>query len=248
MDPGLIWTYGGLTVSFIIFVVILHYLLYKPVSRILKERKDDMEAELRRAEELRAEAEAMQAKAERHEQELEAKREGILSEAQAQAEQERKDLLQEAEDQARAKLDRFRRVMKQERDDLLGEITEDLRGTILHVARSVLGGDLGDLSDRAITRIGELIDGLPEEDKSAACAAAQSADSPVEVRAAAELSAKQENQLKSVIASKLGVDNVALKVSVDSTLLAGLEVTLGHLNLVAHWRGLIDEAMEQKQS
>ena len=37
-------------VNFLVFVVILYYLLVKPVRKVMKERRDEMEAERRRLE------------------------------------------------------------------------------------------------------------------------------------------------------------------------------------------------------
>ena len=45
------WTYVGQILNFLIFIAILHYLLYKPVSRIMKKRRDEMASDLKEAEE-----------------------------------------------------------------------------------------------------------------------------------------------------------------------------------------------------
>ena len=245
MDPGLIWTFVGLTISFIIFVVVLHYLLYKPVSRILKERKDAMEADLRRAEELRAEAEQLRAEAEKHEQELAAKRDEILQETRDQAEQQRKELPKEAEDQARAKVDRFRRIMKQERDDLLAKITDELRGTILQIAGAVVSADAEQLADHGIQRVESLLNEVSSEDLANARKMLGGQDQRVQVLSAGPLNQDQLSRLKKIIAGKLSLETIELDAKEDASLVAGLEVSLGHLNLAAHWQGVIDEAMRQ---
>lgn len=243
-----LWTFIGQIVNFIIFVVILYYLLYRPVGRILKERKDAMEAELREAEKLRAEAEAARNEAEKHEQELEAKRDAILKEAREQAETQRKELLQETEDEARARLDRFRRILKQERDDMLGKITDELRGTILHIAGAIVGDDSDRLADRSIERIESLLGDLSDEDLASARNALDGQEPSVQVRSAGPLSEQQQARLQEALAGKLAVENIALEVTEDSSLVAGLEVAVGHLNLSAHWQGLIDEALSKQAS
>ena len=107
------WTYVFQIINFIIFLVILHFLLYKPVRRIVRERKEEMEAELRDAEKKRAEAEKMRAETEKLAAELEEKRDGIIKDARERAEEQRKELLKQAESQGRDRLERFARIMKQ---------------------------------------------------------------------------------------------------------------------------------------
>jgi len=240
-----VWNYIGGIISFVIFVVILYYLLYKPVGRVLKERKDTMEADLRRAEELRAEAEKTLADAKKREQELEAQRDQILREAREQADKHRKELLKDTEDQARARVDRFRRVMKQERDDLMVKITDELRDTILHVARAVVGGDSSRLADMGIERVKALLNDVSAEELGNARKIIEEQKQPVEVRSAEPLNEDQENRLKTALADKLGVEAIEMKMEEDPSLLAGMEVALGHLNLEAHWRGVIDSALNE---
>ena len=55
------WTYVGQILNFIVFVGVLYYLLYKPVGRILRERKEKQDEALRKAEQLRAEADEIRA-------------------------------------------------------------------------------------------------------------------------------------------------------------------------------------------
>jgi len=236
-------TYIGQVVNFIIFVVILYYLLYKPVGRILKQRKDEMEAELREAEKLRAEAQAARDEVAKREQELEAQREGVLKKAADQANASRKEILKEAEDQARAKLERFRRIMKQERDELLDNISHELRATILKTTASVFGDDCDRFTDRGIERVEALLQEMPEDDLADTRKALAEADGCAKVRSAGPLHDKQQNRLKKAIQQKLNVEEVKLEVTEDPSLIGGIEVVLGHVNLAAHWRGLIAEAL-----
>jgi len=240
-----VWTYIGTIVSFLIFVAILYKLLYKPVGRVLKERKDAMEADLREAEKLRAEAEQLRAEARKHEQELDAKRDGILKEARDQAAAERKQLLEETEKEARARIERFRRILKQERDDLLAQVRDDLRETLMAVAAAVIAKDADLLADRSIERMESLAAEMSEDDVSAARAALDGENRAVEVRSAGALGDAQQERLKKALASKLGIEAVRIEVAEDNSLIAGVEMSLGHIRLAAHWRGMIEEALSK---
>ena len=241
-----VWTYVGQIVNFLLFVVILYYLLYRPVGRIMKARRDEMQADRRDAEKKREEALAAREEAEKLVAELEQKRDRVLTEARTKADQTRQDLLKVAEEQGRERLERFRRIMDQERDELLGKVTDELRDTIVSVASSVVGDLSGVLVERGIDRVRELLDGLSHEELAGAVKSLTETGGRAGVRAAGALDAGAQAKLKEVLTARLGVADVELAVEEDATLVAGLEVTIGHLNLEAHWRGVIDEALRKQ--
>ena len=243
-----VWTYIGVLVSFAIFVVILHRILYKPVGKLLKERKETMEAELAEAKKLREDAEQTLAEARKREHELEAKREGILKDTHEQAESERKEMLKAAEEQARVKIERFRRVMNQERDQLVESVTVDLRDAIYHVASAMLENDDEALSDRSIERVEGLMAELSNDDLKATRSALTRDGESAQVLSAVALNDEQQNRLKKIIADKLDLKEFSIEVKEDASLLAGLEVTLGHVNIAAHWKGFITDALKKEDS
>jgi len=242
-----VWTYIGQIVNILVFVVILYFLLYKPVRRVMQQRKDEMEAELREAEKKLQEAEKIRGEAEKQAKELEDKRDSILKEARDQAEAQRKEVLQQTEQQARDRLERFRRIMEQERGELLDKITSELRDTIVRVAHIALKDTADVLFDRALERVAALLKEMSDEELESARRALDESEKRIPVGSAAALTDKQLDRLKSLLREKLGVEKVELRVKETPSLLAGLEVTLGHLRLEAHWRGVLDEALREQQ-
>jgi F-type H+-transporting ATPase subunit b len=241
-----VWTYVGQIVNFLIFVVVLYYLLYRPVGRIMKARRDRMEQERRDAEKMREEAQAARADAERMLKELEEKRDLVLAEAREKAEATRVELIGAAEEQARDRLDRFRRIMEQERAELLSKVSDDLRDTIVAVAGSVVG-DLSDtLTQRGIDKVVELLEGMGEDKIAEAAKSLSEAGGKVRVRSAAPLDDSAVSRLKKELAGKLGVPEIELALEEDPGLVAGVEVVVGHMDLSAHWRGVIDEALSRQ--
>jgi len=243
-----VWTTVGQVVNFLIFVVILHYLLYKPVGRVMRKRKEDMEAERREAEKRLQEAEGIRAEADRRAQELEDRRDATLKEAREQADEQKKQILQQAEDLARDRLARFRRVMEQERSDLFGEVTGELRDTIVQVAGSALRDVSGELIDSALDRVEKLLDGLSAEDVKNARKSLEEAGGRVPVRFVGTLNDDQLGRLRKALTARLGVEEIELELNEDEALLAGLEVTLGHVQLEAHWRRALDEAVAEQRT
>jgi len=240
------WTYLAQIVNFLIFIAVLHYLLYKPVTRMMKRRREEIESDLAQAEEKRKEAEKLREEAEERERELEDKRDSVLREAREQARHEREEIMQRAEEDARDRLKRFRRVMQQERDDLLDKVIDDLRETIVEVAASVLEDASSDLLDRSIRRVDGLLDGLTEDQVEQAREAVKE-DGAVKVRAAGGLDDDQEKRIAELIEKKLSVSDFEVEAERDDSLLAGMEVTIGNLQLEAHWRSRIDEALKERQ-
>ena len=232
-------------INFLIFAYILHRLLVKPVRAMMAKRKAAMEADLRQAETLKKEAEMLKAEAEKHEQDLEAQRDGILKEAREKADAHRREVLKQAEDQGRAKLERFRRLLNQERGELIETVNDDLRDTILEVAHAIVGDDAGALTDRAIERVEALLGELSSDDLAGAREALKEDGAAVKVRTAQALSDEQFERLKGVVAAKVEDDGLEIAVEEAPDLLAGIEVIVGHLSLAAHWRGVIDAALEQ---
>ena len=244
----MMWTYIGQIVTFIAFVVILNLLLYKPIRRMMQERKDAMETDLRDAEKKLADAEELRQEAQTATEELAAQRDAVMQQARDQAEAQGKELLKQAEERARDRLERFRRVMEQERELLLDNIADDLRDTIVQVAGAVLSDASGRLADSSLERVETLLGAMSEEDREAARKALAGLDNRVEVRSAGPLDDEQADRLKTTLAGTLGVESVQLDISEDPSLLAGIEVAIGHVNIEAHWRGVIDEALAQHKA
>ncbi|MFH1730792.1 MAG: ATP synthase F0 subunit B [Planctomycetota bacterium] len=243
-----VWTTVGQIVNFLIFVVILHYLLYKPVGRMMRKRKEDMEAERREAEKKLQEAEGIRAETDRRAQELEERRETMLKETRGQAEEQKRQILQQAEDIGRDRLGRFRRTMEQEHSDLLGKVTGELRDTIVQVAGSALRDVSRELIDRALSRVEKLLDDLSDEDAERASKSLEKEGGRVPVRFMGTLDDDQLDRLRKALTARLRVKEIDLELNQDDALLAGLEVTLGHIQLEAHWRRALDEAVTEQQA
>lgn len=242
-----VWTYVGQIVNFLVFVVILRFLLYKPVRRVMQKRKEEMEAELRAAEEKLREAEKIRSEAEKSAKELEEKRDSVLKEAREQAEAHRKELLEQAEEQARGRLARFRRIMEQERSELFDKITDELRDAIVQVSGSVLRDSGSTLADYSLERVEAMLKDVSDEEIEGARKALDGLGHRVTVRSAGELTAKQVARLRKMLRETLRVEEIELQVEEDPSLLAGVEVMLGHLRLEAHWRGVMDESMQEQR-
>ena len=244
----MVWMIIGYAVTFLVFVAILHFLLYKPVRRIMEERQSEMAADREKAEAMRAEAEKLREEAEERTRALDAKRDELLNTAREEAEERRRELLDEAETQGRERLERFRRVMEHEREQLLEKIRDELRDTIVKVAASALSDAGASLTERAMDRVEELLKQLSDEEKKQATEALDETDGRVRVRSANPLEEETKKRLSEMLAGHLDRKQIELDVSGDPDLLAGMEVTIGAINLEAHWRRIVEEALREQQT
>lgn len=243
-----LWTYIGQIVNFIIFVVILYYLLYRPVRNILKQRRDRMEKDLRDAEKKRREAEELRNEAEDKAREVEETRDSIIQKAREEAGRQRDEILEQAEQQSQDRLQRFRRIMEQEQREVLQKVYDDLRNTVVRVSQTVLADASDSLSGRALQRLDKILGEMPEEDRNNARQFLNTGDNRAVIRSASPLDDEKKQQVSEVIARHTGVENPPIDFQEDSSLIAGIHVSFGHVNIEAHWRDVIDQALKKQLS
>ncbi|GEM_PF-1087345 len=243
-----IWSYLGQLINFIVFVVILYYLLYRPVGRIMRERREAQERDRRAAERERAEAEQAREEARQRADKLEKDRDEILRKAREQADQEREERLKQVEQEARERLERFRRVLEQERDEALENLREEVAQTVVRLSRSVLADAADTVNDRALDRADELLDGLSDQERKSARQALSDEDKTVRVRAAAELSDAQQDRVRERVAKALDLEGLRVQADVDPDLVAGVAIGMGPVQVEAHWRARIDKALRAETS
>ena len=137
-------------VNFLIFLYILHRLLYRPVRRMLDERRKRIADSLREADDLRVQVEQERAAFQ-----------GELSNARAQAQQIREEAGRSAEamrarelDQAREEAERLRAEARADIDRLRDQVAEDLRartaGLVMTATSRVLDRSIDDPEHRRL--------------------------------------------------------------------------------------------------
>lgn len=246
MDP---WTLIGQLVNFLIFVAVLYYLLYRPAGSMMRQRREEMEASLEEARKKETEARNLRQDVEAREKKLEEERDSVLQRAREQAEADREKLLDEAEQEARKQMERYRAALQRERRETLEEMVESIGAIATAAARRVLE-DCGEggPNDAAVERVKRLLDDADAEELRRARDQMQGdPDEAVQVRAASPPTDSQRKTLRKALAEALELDDVAISVETDPDLLAGMEVDLGPLQIQAHWRERLREAVEAER-
>jgi len=109
-------------VNFILIAVVMTYLLYKPVRKILQARADRVEGEMKDAALSKATAEELKAQYEQKVKEIETERATILDEARKLASEKRSQILDEAKAEAQDVKDRASRDVAFELEQTKGAV------------------------------------------------------------------------------------------------------------------------------
>ena len=154
----------GLLVSqlfnFTVLAVLLYFVAYKPILRMLDERSarikkglNDAELASKRAAEMEQEFEQRMAEARKEGQE-------IIAQATQRSEQQRLDILEEARVQARTEIEKAKEEIARERDLAMEELREQVADLSLTISEKVIGEALDEKSQRQL--IAEFLEGTEE--------------------------------------------------------------------------------------
>ena len=149
-------------VNFTLLAVLLYFVAYKPILRMLDERSariqkgiQDAEEASRRAAEMEQEYEQRVAEARRDGQE-------IIAQATQMSEKARQDILEQAREEARAQIDRAREEISRERDQAMADLRQQVADLSLMISEKVLAETLDeDRQRRLIERFLEQTEEIP---------------------------------------------------------------------------------------
>ncbi len=241
------WTLVIQAINFAIVVFILYKLLYKPVRRIMQERQDSIAKQMDDAKNSREEADGLRAQYEQKLADADAEAEKNRAEIAEQAGQQAEQIIQDAREDAKKLRKAAEASIVRERE----RAAEDLRAQVV-TAASAIAGAMGASGHReamhvqAIERIESLLDELDDETARDAAEDLAGGD-PVHVGAAPELSEKHRDRIAAALSKRLGVDDPNLDVTLDESLVAGVEIRIGRLILKAHWREQIARILLEKK-
>jgi F-type H+-transporting ATPase subunit b len=137
-------------VNFTLLAVLLYFVAYKPVLRMLDERSariqkglEDAEVASRRAAEMEQEYEQRMVEARREGQE-------IIAQATQMSEKARQDILAQAREEARAQVEHAREEIARERDQAMAELRQQVADLSLTISEKVLAETLDEEKQRRL--------------------------------------------------------------------------------------------------
>lgn len=137
-------------VNFTLLAVLLYFVAYKPVLRMLDERSariqkglQDAEVASRRAAEMEQEHEKRIADSRREGQE-------IIAQATQMSEKARQEILEQAREEARAQVERAREEISRERDQAMAELRQQVADLSLAISEKVLAETMDEERQRRL--------------------------------------------------------------------------------------------------
>jgi F-type H+-transporting ATPase subunit b len=136
--------------NFTLLAVLLYFVAYKPILRMLDERSErikkgleDAETASRRAAEMEQEFEQRMAEARQQGQE-------IIAQATQRSERQRQEILDEARVQARAEIEKAKEEIARERELAMSELRQEVADLSLTISEKVIGEALDEQSQRQL--------------------------------------------------------------------------------------------------
>lgn len=137
-------------VNFTLLAVLLYFVAYKPVLRMLDERSarvkkglEDAELASRRAAEMEQTFELRMAEARKQGQE-------VIAQATQMSEKARQEILDRAREEARAQIEKAREEIARERDQAMAELREQVADLSLAISEKVLRESLDEQRQRRL--------------------------------------------------------------------------------------------------
>jgi F-type H+-transporting ATPase subunit b len=137
-------------VNFTLLAVLLYFVAYKPILRMLDERSarikkglDDAEAASRRAAEMEQEFEARMSEARKEGQE-------IIAQATQMSEQARQEILDTARKESRAQIEKAKEEIVRERELAMAELRQQVADLSLAISEKVIGEAIDEQRQRQL--------------------------------------------------------------------------------------------------
>ena len=156
-EPGLmIWT----VVTFLVTFVALRLIAWKPILSVLDEREGRIRESLQKAEQAKAEAERAIAENQANMEASLRRSQELVAEARQEADRVRTQAREEARDEARKIMEEGRRQLDVERRAAIADIRQEAAGLAIRAAEQLLKKNLGEDENRQLVQ--EFLDQLPK--------------------------------------------------------------------------------------
>ncbi len=137
-------------VNFIILLIILRLLLYKPILNMLNSRKQKIQESLEYADRVKKEAADQQKEFERKLEETRRETQAAAQAAAQVGEKEREAILTQARDEARKLVEQAKEQIEYERKQMMAELHDEVVRLSLMAAQKVIGQSLDDSAHRRL--------------------------------------------------------------------------------------------------
>lgn len=239
------FTFVAQVVNFIILMGLLHYFLYRPITRVMDEREQGIAERLREAEAKMEEAEKRVRTYEEKIDQLERERENLLGEAREQAREKRKQLVEQAREEVRTLRSNWRENLRRDREMFLRELRRRAAQEVSRATRKLLR-DLAaeDLQKQVVRVFLDRVRSLDEEQVQLLRQSLDEEEPEMVVQSAYDLDAEDRSKLKDAIFGRWGRD-MSVQFETDSELVCGIELRCGGRKIAWNVQEYLDELQQQ---
>ena len=154
------WTFVAQICNLFIQMYLIKRFLFKPVNEMLEKRRALADAQIREAEQAKADADAIKTEYEQNMKEAKEKANEILTTAQKTAALQSEEMLKEAASQAAALKSKAESDIAQEKRKAVNEIKDEIGGMAVEIAGKVIEREISEedhakLIDEFIANVGE---------------------------------------------------------------------------------------------
>lgn len=154
------WTFVAQICNLFIQMYLIKRFLFKPVNEMLEKRRALADAQIREAEQAKADADAIKTEYEQNMKEAKEKANEILTTAQKTAALQSEEMLKEATAQAAALKSKAESDIAQEKRKAVNEIKDEIGGMAVEIAGKVIEREISEedhakLIDEFIANVGE---------------------------------------------------------------------------------------------
>jgi F-type H+-transporting ATPase subunit b len=212
-------------INFLILVVVLTRFLYQPVQRTMRQRQAAIAARLQEADQRVAEATAERARLAQAIEQTNRQADELLAKSRAEADAERRHLIETARNDAARYREEAQRAMREEEREALLHLEARIRATAVSLAGSLVHQAAGPAVHEAL--VDRLTDGATHVDGVVHQLTEHQAR-PLVV----ELAYAPDASLQATLRAALGQQNGNIEFRVNAELLAGARIIVGQQTVV----------------
>jgi F-type H+-transporting ATPase subunit b len=214
-------------INFVVLLVILYYLIFRPLRRKLDERSEDLAQALQNARDQEAQAAELRRDWEQRMAVIDRTREEILATAAGEAEARTAETMREARLRLDAATEQMRRDIQRQRDEVVSESFGDILDTIMGLSANVLQSvTTRRAHDDLISNLLAQIYQMPQDQVEVYRRVMAGRMPTAFVTTPVPLSAEQTRNLTDALSSLID-RRIELQTNVDTGLIAGIQIRVG---------------------
>lgn len=218
------FTFGAQLINFLLLLMLLRRFLFTPIQRAMRAREDAITARFQEAEQQAKKAADEEARWRSQQQAFEAKRAQLLTEAEAEAENMRKQMVQDARAEAGELQERWHAALAHEQTEFLQTLRQRLNEQLFAVARRALS-DLAntDLERQIVAVFLQRLQHLAPQERARLVEAVQESREAVVIRSTFVLQPDQRRELAAQLKELVG-EMIDLQFGEAPELSCGIEL------------------------